>query len=390
MSDSDRTRWFILALLFFARIGLGFQFQTLGSVAGELTTQLGLNYTEVGTLIGLFMVPGMILALPAGFAGRFMSDRFFIGFGLIALAAGGGLAAMAESFQLLAVGRLICGVGFVVSNVFFAKVIADWFSGKELATAMSVLVMSWPFGIAMGQIGHGWLAINFDWRWAFVVASFYCAVGAALVMLFSREAPESGKANSGFRFTLNRNEVFLVLIAAAVWSFFNAGYVVYLSFAPVALVAGGYETVAALGVVSIASWVMIFSGVVCGQIADRSGRHDLVLYVCMAAAILGLLMLFVQPLAVPSSLLFGLVGVAPAGVIMALTASAMKPENRALGMGLFFSCYFLIQAPAPAIAGWLFDLTKEPFWPILFAMALFFVTALANVAYRFAQRRLPL
>jgi len=390
MAQSNRTRWFILALLFFARIGLGFQFQTLGSVAGQLTEQLGLNYTEIGSLIGLFMVPGMILALPAGFAGRFMSDRFIVGLGLIALAAGGGLAAVADSFNLLAAGRLICGIGFVLSTIFLTKIVADWFSGKELATAMSVLVMSWPFGIAMGQIGHGWLAVNFDWRWAFVTASLYCLAGALLVMFFCREAPESAKANGGFQFTLNRNEVLLTVIASAVWSFFNAGYVVYLSFAPIALVAGGYETVSALGVVSIASWIMIFSGIVCGQIADRSGRHDTVLYVCMTAAILAVMMLFVRPLSVPSSLLFGLMGMAPAGVIMALTASAMRPKNRALGMGVFFSCYFLIQAPAPAIAGWLYDLTADAFWPILFAMALFFVTAVANLAFRFAQKRLPL
>ena len=53
MSPSNRTRWFILALLFFPRIGLGFQFQTLGSVAGELTEQLGLNYTEIGCGSGM-------------------------------------------------------------------------------------------------------------------------------------------------------------------------------------------------------------------------------------------------------------------------------------------------------------------------------------------------
>ena len=53
--------------------------------------------------------------------------------------------------------------------------------------------------------------------------------------------------------------------------------------------------VSALGVISLASWVMIFSGVVCGQIADRSGKPDIVLYVCMAAAVLALMILFVIP-----------------------------------------------------------------------------------------------
>lgn len=384
------TRWCILCLLFVARIGLGFQFQTLGSVAGELVGQLGLTYTQIGSLIGFFMVPGMFLALAAGFAGRFMSDRFVVGFGLLTLAAGSGLSAVADSFNFFAAGRLICGAGFVVSTIFVTKIIADWFSGRELATAMGVLVMSWPFGIAMAQIGNGWLANLYDWRWAFVVASLYCLAGALLVMFFCREAPEAAKPDVSFRFSLNRNEVVLTVIAALVWSFFNAGYVVYLGFAPHALVAGGFDTVSALAVISIASWVMIFSGTVCGQIVDRSGRHDVVLYVCTAAAIFALMMLFVAKLAVASSLLFGLMGMAPAGVIMALTNGAMKPGNRALGMGLFFSIYFLFQAPAPVIAGWIYDRTADAFGPILFAVVLFFAAAVANMTFRLVQNRLPI
>ncbi len=383
-------RWVILVLLFVSRTGLGFQFQTLGSVSSELVEELGLNYTEIGSLIGLFMVPGMFLAIPAGLAGRFMSDRFIVGLGLMTLGAGGGLASIAESFELLAAARLICGVGFVFSTIFFTKIVADLFAGKELATAMGAFVMSWPCGIAMGQIGHGWLAANFDWRMAFVVASAYCITGALLVMIFCREIPGAAKQTGGFRFTLNRNEIFLTLIASLVWALFNAGYVVYLSFAPRVLVAGGYDTVSALGVISLASWLMIFSGVICGLIADRSGKADLVLYVCMAAAIVALMILFITPLAIPSSLLFGLMGIAPAGVIMALTAQAMKPENRAIGMGLFFTTYFLVQAPAPAIAGWLYDLSTDEFWPILFAAALFLFTAIANFAFRIAKNRLPI
>ncbi|MDA1311568.1 MAG: MFS transporter, partial [Proteobacteria bacterium] len=367
-----------------------FQFQTLGSVSSELVVALGLNYAEIGSLIGLFMLPGMFLAIPAGFAGRFVSDRFIVGLGLLTLGVGGGVASIAESFELLAAARLICGAGFVFSTIFFVKIVADLFAGKELATAMGGLVMSWPCGIAMGQIGHGWLAANFDWQMAFVVASIYCVIGALLVMIFCRDVPGAAKQTGGFRFTLNANEIFLTVIASLVWSLFNAGYIVYLSFAPSVLVASGYDMVSALGVISLASWLMIVSGVLCGLIADRSGKPDLILYVCMAAAVAAPLILFISPLAIPSSLLFGLMGMAPAGVIMALTAQAMKPENRAIGMGLFFTVYFLVQAPAPAIAGWLYDLTADEFWPILFAAALFLLTGIANLGFRIAQKRLPL
>ena len=64
----------MLALLFAARVGLGFTFQTLGSVADPLVRELHLSFAEIGTLIGLFNVPGLVLSIPAGLAGRYASD----------------------------------------------------------------------------------------------------------------------------------------------------------------------------------------------------------------------------------------------------------------------------------------------------------------------------
>ena len=58
-------------------------------------------------------------------------------------------------------------------------------------------------------------------------------------------------------------------------------------------------------------------------------------------------------------------------------------------MGIFFSGYFLITAPAPAIAGWLFDRGGDPYQPILFAACLFALTAISNVLFRALQRSGP-
>jgi predicted MFS family arabinose efflux permease len=175
-------RWAILALLFATRVGLGFQFQTLGSVADPLAKSLHLSFAEIGTLIGLFLMPGLVLSIPLGFAGKYTSDRALVAAGLLALALGGGVAAAADGFGHLALGRVLCGGGFVVTTIFFTKMVADWFAGRELATAMAVLVMSWPFGIAMGQVGHGWLAATYGWRMPFIAASLYCLAGAVLLL----------------------------------------------------------------------------------------------------------------------------------------------------------------------------------------------------------------
>lgn len=383
-SGDARGRWTILALCFAARVGLGFQFQTLGSVADPLSRDLHLSFTEIGNLIGLFMLPGLVLAIPAGLAGRFVSDRLLVVSGLALLALGGVAAAAAQSFALLAVGRLLCGAGFVFSTIYFTKMIADWFAGRELATAMAILVMSWPFGIAMGQVAHGWLAAILGWPAPFLLASLYCIAAAALILLVYRppsHAPVVGVATSA---RLTRREWQLTLLASLVWAAFNAAYIVYLSFAPRVLMAGGMGALSAASIVSVASWVMIFSGAACGQIADRTGRSGAILTICLCAAMASLALLAHVDWAIGLSLVFGLVGMAPAGLIMALTAQAMAPAKRAFGMGIFFSAYFLLTAPAPGIAGWLFDRTRDPFMPILFAIAMFALTLVAYYVFRAA------
>lgn len=387
-SASSKARWLFLALIFFTRTAIGFQFQTLGSVAPNLTAEFGFSYAEIGTLIGLFMMPGLFFAIPAGWLGSVCSDRTLVTVGLIVLAAGGALSAQASGFDFLAAGRVVCGVGFVVTTLYFTKMTADWFSGRELATAMSIMVMSWPFGIAMGQIWHGWLAAHDAWRYAFWSASVYCILSAALTFALYRPPAEAAvaKGPSAGSVRLLRTEWILLLIASLAWAAFNAAYVIYLSFAPRVLVAGGYSELSAAATISLTSWVMLGSGALCGQIADRTRRFDLVLYVCLAVGVVALIALEATAYATAWSLIFGLVGLAPAGIIMALTGEAVAKERRAFGIGVFLSAYYLIVAPAPAIAGRLFDVTHWAFAAILFAVALMILAGVANYGFRLAQR----
>ena len=375
-------------MLFVCRASLGFQFQSLGSVADPLVAQFGFGYAEVGTLIGLFMLPGLLLSIPAGWAGRHASDRQLVSIGLVLMALGGGVAALAQGFGMLSVGRMVSGAGFVFSTLYFTKMVVDWFAGLELATALGILVMSWPFGIAAGQIGHAWIADKFDWRAVFVVTSVCCGAAAAALALAKLSPPGAAAAPAPATKGLPRDELLMTLLASATWGLFNAGYVVYLSFAPKVLVAGGFSATQAALVTSIASWVMVLSVTMVGRLADRTGRHATVLCVCLAIGIVSLLLLQHSDWAIALSLVFGLIGAAPAGIVMSLTAQSMAPERRAFGMGVFFTFFFIILTAAPPVAGWLFDRTGDPFTAILFAAGLFAATGLGFVAFAPLKRRL--
>ena len=375
------SRWSILALLFVCRIGLGLQFQTLGSVSDSLVAALGFSYAQIGTLIGLFMLPGLVLALPAGYLGRKLSDRVLVSLALLWLAAGGLIAALAQGFGWLALGRLACGVGFVFSTIYLTKMTADWFAGKELATAMGILVMSWPLGIALGQIGQVWIDLHMGWPAVFAAAALYCALAAVAMFVGYRPPPSLAPQPTG-PIGLPRGELLLTLLAASCWGLYNAGYIVFLSFAPRVLMAGGHGPVPAAAIISLASWAMIFSGAIGGRIADRSGRGALMFYLCCVVGVAALLLLRQTAWAVPLSLVYGLAGGAPAGVIMALTGEAMAPQRRAFGMGVFFSLYFVLLSLGPPLAGGLYDASRDPFVPLQFAVLLFAGAALAFWLFR--------
>jgi predicted MFS family arabinose efflux permease len=90
--------------------------------------------------------------------------------------------------------------------------------------------------------------------------------------------------------------------------------------------------------------------------------------------------------------LFGLVAWTPAGPIVALPVVHLTTENRAAGMGIFFSYYYLGIGLFAPLAGWLRDVTGYPGAPLMFAGALFggallFLGLLRNAELRIRARQ---
>jgi hypothetical protein len=64
-----QNRWVVLSIVVVARIAMAFQFQSTAAVGPFLVADLGLTYAELGTLVGLYLLPGAVLAMPGGFLG---------------------------------------------------------------------------------------------------------------------------------------------------------------------------------------------------------------------------------------------------------------------------------------------------------------------------------
>jgi MFS family permease len=347
-----QNRWTILAVLFTVRLTMAFQFQSVGAVAPLLGPAFGVGLADIGTLIGLYFAPGVALALPGGAIGRTFGDKRTVLAALLLMLIGGLAMALSDSWSIQIAGRLISGAGGVMLNVQMTKIVADWFAGKEIATAMAIFVNSWPAGIALSLLALPLIGSNLGIEAVHLAVA--AVIGAALVLFALTYQPPAKAVSAAAGETsarLDRRAATAVVTAGLIWGLFNIGFAMIFSFGPSMLVERGWSIPAAGSVISSALWLAVISVPLGGFLADRSRRPSLVLTAgCIVSAILivalprsGAVILIVVAI--------GLINGLPAGPMMSLPARVLRGETRAIGMGIFYTLYYGTMMLGPVVGG---------------------------------------
>jgi predicted MFS family arabinose efflux permease len=281
-------------------------------------------------------------------------------------------------------------LGGILLNVLLTKMIADWFAGKEIITAMAILVSSWPFGISLGLISLGKLAVASSWQLVMYLIAGVCLIALALVAAFYHTPPTaSGKGATGsLDVKFSGQELLLVILASIIWMLFNVGFIALPSFGPDLFTSFGYTVTAAGSMVSMVTWIIVFSVQFGGYISQTIGRPNIILVVCFVGIASGMFLLPYSAHPIALFVWLGLIFGPPAGIIMALPAEVLQPENRAAGMGLFYSVYYGGMTALTSLAGFLRDLTQNAATPILFGAVLLIVAIIILVIFRSFQARI--
>ena len=344
-----RNRWAILAVLFMVRLTMAFQFQSVAAVAPLLRAQFGVGLAEIGFLIGLYFTPGIALALPGGAIGQWLGDKRTTLAALLLMLAGSVTMALGETWSSQVAGRLVAGAGGVLLNVQMTKMVADWFAGKEIATAMAIFVNSWPAGIALSLL----TLPSIGTRYGIDAVDFFVAalvmIGIALAMTYSPPPGVAAAAATSARpdFTT----ALAVTVAGLIWGLYNLSFAVIFSFGPTMLVERGWTIAQAGSVISIVLWLAVISVPSGGFIADRLKRPQGVLVAgCIISAALMLSLAHTGGV-IAGVIALGLFSGQPAGPILSLPARVLQPLTRAIGMGLFYTVYYGVMALGPIIAG---------------------------------------
>jgi MFS family permease len=114
----------------------------------------------------------------------------------------------------------------------------------------------------------------------------------------------------------------------------------------------GWSIAAASSTTSIVLWLFVFSLPFGGWIADRTGRNATVLIGGLVAYAMALLLSSRVGDVVLAFTILGVLSGLPCGPILSLPARVLAPETRSIGMGLFFSIYYLMNVLGPWVVGY--------------------------------------
>lgn len=385
-------RWAMLLVIFFTRATMGFQFQSIAALAPFLVVALDLSYAQVGLLMGLFLLPGLVIALPGGLLGqRFGSLRVTLA-GLGLMVVGGMIVSYGGGMGSAATGRAVAGIGGVLINIMLARMVADWFRGREIQTAMGVMLAAWPFGMALALVVLGPLAAASSWRVAEYLTVMAAGLALALIALGYRDPPAAGAGAEMATLKLDLpGRVWALAVSAGIaWALLNAAVIVVASFAPLFLMARGATVGEAGFLTGLALWISIVSVPLGGLIADRMHRPRVqVVAGCLATA-LAIVGIARAPMPALWLVLSGvLAGVAP-GIMMALLPRAVRPEHLATALGIYYGLFYLGMALSQTAAGFVRDVTGDPGMPLLLGALLMAAAAPAvAVFWRIEARPAP-
>ncbi len=381
-------------MMFLIGLAAAVQVQAVQALAPLLAAQAALSYAEIGVLTGLFMLPGVFLAMPGSLLAARLGDRIAMAIALALMLVSALLFAATESYSVMVVARLVGGSGAAVLTTQGLKVVTDWFAGREISTAMAINAASFGLGVGVSTGLLSGIAAVSSWQAAMLANAALTGVALAMVLAIYRD-PQAGESGSmgvpprtqGHGLQLDFHEFVLALLASTMRMWFSSGYVLFMSFAPVLLIARGSGVAQAGFLVSLSAVVALGSVPLGGLLTDRTGRTNSFI---TAGALGAALSCFMLPQAGPALLwilLFGLLRGGCTGGIMALPSEVLRPGSRNAGFAVSSTVYFVGLSAIPPLAGWILDATHDPAAPLWFAMGLWLMIPLTLIVFRVLQRR---
>lgn len=181
-------RWYALAILFLVSILNTIDKSLIPALAEPIKLEFDLSDSQLGLLIGLvFSVAYAIASIPIGLLIDRVNRARMLGILLITWSGLTLLSAKAGSFMSLALCRMGVAAAESGGNPTSLALISDYFPKEERGRAVSIFSINSAIASLVVFSAAGYIAAEYGWRTAFVVAAIPGLILGAIVFLTLRE-----------------------------------------------------------------------------------------------------------------------------------------------------------------------------------------------------------
>ena len=175
-------RWAMLAGVWMVYFCFGATAAAIAPLVSQITRDLGLSHTQMGSVLGAWQFVYIGAAIPCGALLDRLGPRRGLALGALVVALSGILRGLASDYLslLLAVG--VFGIGGPLVSVGAPKVISEWFEGRERGLAMGIYNVGQALGTICALLLSSSIGLELaggDWRKVLIFAGFV-ALAAAL------------------------------------------------------------------------------------------------------------------------------------------------------------------------------------------------------------------
>jgi nitrate/nitrite transporter NarK len=311
----------------------------------ELATEFALTGAALGNLSAVYFYSYVAMQIPTGLLADHWGARRTLTAGAIVAAGGAALFGLAESYALVALGRLLIGGAVGVAFVSMLKLSTHWFDPSRFATITGVAVATGVVGAVSAGVPLRLAADAFGWHHVIVATGALTALVALATWLVVRDDPRDRGYRSymperrpgaaghsvlgGLRVCMRSRNTWLVFfingaVAGAPLTFAGLWGVPFMT------THYGLSTTTAAGMASLVLVAWALGGPILGALSDRMGERQPIYLVGAAIAFVGWIMVvFVERLPLAGlAVLLVVIGLASAAVMVgfALVKETVPPS----------------------------------------------------------------
>jgi MFS family permease len=334
--------WLVLGVVFLASVAAVMAQFAAPPIMPALMEAFGLDLAQASSLMSVFSITGVLLALPAGL--------LLMRFGPLAVGAtasgtvvvGSILSATTTEYGVLLAGRAVQGMGIALVGVTAPAVVAAVFPPERRGTPMGIWAMWVPVGGLIMYLVVPTLAAAAGWAAAWWLAASVAAVAlVAWVVVLAAAGLRTGESGAGamsraladLRHGLSGTSIWLLVLTFLCFGIAGGASNTFL--ATFLVQVRGMDMATAGVVTSLSLAGMAVGSVVSGLISDRVGSRRLVYTVGLVLFAVGIVLPYtVEGPALPLILfVYGMiVGAIPATIFASVPEAV--PHPRFTGSGL--------------------------------------------------------